>query len=449
MRSLLVVVYLTLVILGLVMFYLHRGEGFDAGEHPLPVLNHLYGNSGTSAVRTESHPPHPPGDWSPARDGGARPGDDELENLRSLGYLSGSEEAPVVEGVTIYDPERAFEGYNLITSGHAPGVMLVDMEGNVVHEWYTDVYRMAPWPHPRESNMDMQYWTRATLFDNGDVIVLCERLGIFGLDKDSNILWTSGHIESHHDFDVGPDGRIYAMCSDVYIDDDYNPYQPIADNFVRILGPTGNLIRTISIRDALASSPYAPILTRLPPAGDILHGNTVEYIRGDRDRIAPLREGTLLLSFRTPDLVCALDPQTENIYWAESDLWAKQHQPTLLRNGNILVFDNCGRPHQSTVLEFDPSTRRVEWFYRGTEEEPFFSLSHGSCQRLPNGNTLITESNQGRVFEVTPDKEIVWEYVSPFRAGENRELIAQLFPVLRVPPERVNAWLNADPPGPL
>ena len=35
-------------------------------------------------------------------------------------------------------------------------------------------------------------------------------------------------------------------------------------------------------------------------------------------------------------------------------------------------------------------------------------------QRLPNGNTLITEGSDGRVFEVTPEHEIVWEFISPY-----------------------------------
>ncbi|XXT53909.1 hypothetical protein WMF23_20300 [Sorangium sp. So ce542] len=38
----------------------------------------------------------------------------------------------------------------------------------------------------------------------------------------------------------------------------------------------------------------------------------------------------------------------------------------------------------------------------------------GTAQRLPNGNTLITEGSDGRVFEVTPGHEIVWEYISPY-----------------------------------
>ena len=43
-----------------------------------------------------------------------------------------------------------------------------------------------------------------------------------------------------------------------------------------------------------------------------------------------------------------------------------------------------------------------------------FSPFISSAQRLPNGNTLITEGSDGRVIEVTQDREIVWEYISPY-----------------------------------
>ena len=35
-------------------------------------------------------------------------------------------------------------------------------------------------------------------------------------------------------------------------------------------------------------------------------------------------------------------------------------------------------------------------------------------QRLPNGNTFINEGLSGRLFEVTPGGDVVWEYVSPY-----------------------------------
>jgi hypothetical protein len=42
-------------------------------------------------------------------------------------------------------------------------------------------------------------------------------------------------------------------------------------------------------------------------------------------------------------------------------------------------------------------------------------------QRLPNGNTLVCSGAPGRVFEVSPDGELVWDWRSPFTAKEDDE----------------------------
>ena len=44
----------------------------------------------------------------------------------------------------------------------------------------------------------------------------------------------------------------------------------------------------------------------------------------------------------------------------------------------------------------------------------FFSQFISIAQRLPNGNTLITEGSCSRIIEVTPDREIVWEYINTY-----------------------------------
>ena len=46
----------------------------------------------------------------------------------------------------------------------------------------------------------------------------------------------------------------------------------------------------------------------------------------------------------------------------------------------------------------------------------FYTPFMGNAQRLPNGNTHVTESSTGRLFEVTPAGEVVWEYVIPWFA---------------------------------
>ena len=108
--------------------------------------------------------------------------------------------------------------------------------------------------------------------------------------------------------------------------------------------------------------------------------------------------------------------------------------------GNILVFDNggwagYGAPNPgsitgfnnalrdfSRVLEFDPVTLEVVWKYTPLEagfaeladNYKFYSGYISSAQRLPNGNTMITEGANGRIFEITPEYEITWEYISPY-----------------------------------
>jgi hypothetical protein len=97
------------------------------------------------------------------------------------------------------------------------------------------------------------------------------------------------------------------------------------------------------------------------------------------------------------------------------------------------------RVGQSRALEVDPFTQQIAWRYGEAEGQGFYSMSGGYIQRLPNGNTLITSSNEGRALEVTPDKTLVWEYRNPFRSGEKNELIATLEQVERLP-----ADLNVD-----
>jgi hypothetical protein len=107
--------------------------------------------------------------------------------------------------------------------------------------------------------------------------------------------------------------------------------------------------------------------------------------------------------------------------------------------GNLLVFDNgapsiYGAPNQistdgrntitrgySRVLEIDPTTFNIEWIYTAEiaghatrrDSHRFYSPYQSNAQRLPNGNTLVTEAVHGRVFELTPDLEIVWEFIEP------------------------------------
>ena len=85
----------------------------------------------------------------------------------------------------------------------------------------------------------------------------------------------------------------------------------------------------------------------------------------------------------------------------------------MLDNGHILVFDNGVARRSSRVLEMDPVSGKVVWEYPGDRGRPFFTRSRGANQRLPNGNTLITNSDSGIAFEVTAGGDVVWKFQTP------------------------------------
>jgi outer membrane protein assembly factor BamB len=136
--------------------------------------------------------------------------------------------------------------------------------------------------------------------------------------------------------------------------------------------------------------------------------------------IEELPDGDILASYRPTSTVIRISRTTGKILWKlGSPTVAGQHAPTLLANGNILIFDNGVHRLDdpvpfSRVIEVDPATNTIVWKYQDKPAWNFFSPRMGCAQRLPNGNTLITESSFGRLFEVTNEGEIVWEYVNPF-----------------------------------
>jgi len=136
-------------------------------------------------------------------------------------------------------------------------------------------------------------------------------------------------------------------------------------------------------------------------------------VSGQKD--ARFREGNWLVSFRHGSMVFILDQDTRQVVWKciandIPDGLEGQHAPTMLANGNILIFDNGRYRGFSRVIELNPRSMKIEWEYKANG---FYTLSQGFVQRLANGNTLVTESERGRAFEVTREGELVWEYYHP------------------------------------
>jgi hypothetical protein len=390
------------------------------------------------------------GKWRPARTAG--PGADGAagtaeaaakapEALLAVPYLQGYRPAGAgAETVAVHRPGDLWPGLNFYTSGHDSEAVLLDMAGRVLHRWGYALRDLRPElyadPATRGQIRKLEYFRRARLLPTGEVLAIFEGMGLVKLDPESNLLWAY-RGGAHHDLDVADDGRVFVLDREGKEIPRLRRKEAVLEDFVTVLSPDGEVLRKISILEAFERSLYAPLLERMPPRPDILHTNTLEILDGRlAARSSAFRRGNLLLSVLELDTVAVLDPEAGEIVWALTGPWRKQHQPTVVGGGSLLVFDNLGAgPDRTRVLELDPFSQEVLWRYGGDRATDLFSKTLGSCQRLPNGNTLITESENGRALEVTPAGEVVWEFRSPHRTGEEDELVAVLFEMERLPPD--------------
>ena len=132
----------------------------------------------------------------------------------------------------------------------------------------------------------------------------------------------------------------------------------------------------------------------------------------------------MLVCFRNQQRIAVLDWDAGEIVWA----WGRgrisgPHDAQVLASGNILLFDNGLGRGWSRGVEMDPSTGDIVWEWRADPPEAFFTMSKGSIERLPNGNTLMAESDRGRAIEVTPAGEVVWEYECPYETGPGERAV--------------------------
>jgi len=211
--------------------------------------------------------------------------------------------------------------------------------------------------------------------------------------------------------------------------------------------------------------------------GDWMHINSMallgpnRWFDGGDDRFHPdniiwcARESniTAIVDKRTGKIVRRIGPnydetpQLRKLGWIIGQHHAHMIPRKLPGEGNLLIFDNggwagYGSPNPgsptgfrnalrdySRVLEIDPVSLEIVWQYSPAEAgltlpvdaNRFYSPFISAAQRLPNGNTLITEGSGGRLIEVTAGHAIVWEYISPFQG--KRMPINMIYRAYRIP----------------
>lgn len=360
---------------------------------------------------------------------------------------SASEPQPAVNIGSVDKPDKTCDGFTLCLCSGGPRAVLIDMHGKTVHSW-NPPFRTI-WPESarlRSGPVEESavYFNDGRIFPNGDLLALVEgpvsvqnpsnSYGLVKLDKDARVLWAYS-ADCHHAFDIGEDGTIYTLSYNFMVRNlprglEYIPTPCMTDS-VEVISPEGKQIKRIPLLEAFKDSPFAPLLSSLEkpqlfsdltptdspmPAAqedmrrrDVFHTNAVKVLSR---RLAPkfplFKAGQLLISPRQLDTLAVLDPDSGKLVWATRGPWHAQHDPSFLDNGHLLLFDNLGSVKGSRVLEYDPHTQSFPWWYPDDNGPSIFTRIRGVTQRLPNGNTLIVNSENGEVFEVTPDRETVW-----------------------------------------
>jgi hypothetical protein len=382
--------------------------------------------------------------------------DRRLEMLRSVPYISFSEDLVNESdtGVVIYDSEKAYHGYNLYCTRWTGEAFLLDMNGRTVHRWkYLPIGGRGSYHH-------------VDLLKNGDLLVVKEYQSLLRLDWHSKLIWKR-ELVVHHDVAQASDGSLYTIVReyrpfremDVWFDiilhltgkgeeiDRWSAYDHLTE--LKAILDTRPFLDTVldsllaaRAREGRGSLEVKQVIAQRPEGFDYFHLNTVSIVpanlSGEKD--SRFQQGNLLVCSRHVNQIAMLGKDTYRVLWA----WGAgelewPHHPTMLQNGHILLFDNGVERGYSRVLELDPMTSAIVWEYKTEPPEIFDSKSRGSAQRLPNGNTLICESDDGRVFEVTGEGEVVWMWLNPSTEKGRRE---GLYRMMRFPSTQVEVLLK-------
>lgn len=361
--------------------------------------------------------------------GQAKP--DSLEFLKERRYDR--------SGVRIERPEDIQPGLTLLTTRWEEGgtwkagLQLIDRQGDVLHSWAVHPEKIFEPGHHRRNLVELPDAPihGTYLFpENGHVLVNVEYAGVVRLDACGRRLWGIAG-GNHHSIHRDDDGSFWTPAlshareprSSEYPDGfphiDGEIYHGLLMNF----GPADSVRAKINMLNVLYDNDLGRYLveTGQHRRVDVLHINDVEPLPAELADEYPLFEaGDLAVSIRNLHLVLVMDPETRNVKWHRQGGMKFQHDPDFIGDGWIGIFDNNreqGLPEEeqgdSRIIAVQPHTDSVRTLFPTSRSEPFYTGRKGKWQLLDNGNMLLTESFAGRVVEVDPEGETVWEWIAP------------------------------------
>ncbi len=273
--------------------------------------------------------------------------------------------------VSVYDENRSVFGTTLMADNHisgSPRVIEVNMLGEIVWEY------KVPKEYSQYTNPGFDVEPLA----NGNVMIVLPRKGIFEINKQVQVVWSYLDSKISHDADRLPNGNTLFV---------YGASDRKTDAQVKEVDSSGNVVWSWYAKDSYDRVPYVSINEE-----GWTHMNAVTR----------LPNGNTLISPRNFDMLIEIDPAGRVV--RETTLGGvleKQHDPEVQVNGTILLA-NHAVPNVIYLIDWSD---HILWNYTVFDREAW---PVRDANMLKNGNVLITGTD--RVFEVTPDKQIVWMF---------------------------------------
>ena len=386
----------------------------------------------------------------------------------------------------LVNTEAAYEGYTLFSQKHTPSVYLIDNDGRVIHTWEIENTAAVLEAHLLDNGHLVVVAGPRTASADNVINIGSIREYTWDNAFVWEYVFDSVQIQQHHAIDILPNGNILAITryrrpinealamglkpafsaalqkhplfADIIVEIDpstneivwqWDPWDHLAQDLDADLPNYGQIAQhpqriDINYQTRLIGGMNRPY--------DWMHTNSVHYHPEWDQIVISVREfnefwiisrsastaeatgpaGDLLWRWGNPAAYQQGDPVDDRQLFLQHDVqWIEDGLPGA---GNILIFNNqnigADGEKYSSALELKPPLRpdggydwereaEIVWSYRA---DGFLSRALSGVQRLPNGNTLITEGQRGRLIEVSADGEVVWEFVNPVTA---RGLIKQ------------------------
>ena len=306
---------------------------------------------------------------------------------------------------------------------YASGINILDFE-SIGYSLAVDKYGEPVW-YTKKENFNMEQITVTQFLENGNFVGFSKGRGYeFNIDSDI-VFEVPNEYSIHHEIRKTDNDTYFFIDAEIEYhpcpiecDDQFSdfpvPWQ--GDRFVEI-NSLGEIVWDWNTFDEISLNEYNPLYAQIYNGVtelDWTHSNSVFYDDNTE---------SVYVSIRNLSRITSIDYMSKQVNWniGEEDFmenpifldeinFSQQHSVQLTESGNLIFFDNARYqdPEFSRCVEVSVDDSGPILIWEHVLPDSMFTGSRGECDRLSNGNSLITAGRTGNVLEVNSNNDVTW-----------------------------------------